>query len=69
MRKKLPQYGQIRYKIKFAWLPVEVEYHRIWLERYFVIQKYRYGEWETQETGLMENLPTLLEIIHKEHNK
>ncbi len=34
--------GDLRQKIKFAWLPRKVGCRSIWLRKYMVIQKYTY---------------------------
>jgi hypothetical protein len=41
LSKRLPQLGDTRYKVKFAWLPKTVGIGtRIWLERYISVQKF-----------------------------
>ncbi len=45
MRWPIPHNGQVRIKRKFAWLPVQVQNEKVWLEFYYYKQVYDGGKW------------------------
>jgi hypothetical protein len=53
MKWELPIKGQIRYRKKFAWFPIETPNHKIWLEFYQVEEMYVEGFWIVQK--IIEN--------------
>ena len=53
MRWLLPDSSSIRFRKKFAWLPIIVENHRIWLEFYEIEEQFIIGSWVYQGSYLI----------------
>ncbi len=54
MKVKLPEYGTIRIRRKFAFFSHEIAGYKIWLEYYWVKERYHSGDWYVQEHSLTE---------------
>jgi hypothetical protein len=53
MRWLLPDSSSVRFRKKFAWLPIIVENHRIWLEFYEIEEQFILSRWVYQGAYLI----------------
>lgn len=53
MRWLLPNPSSVRFRKKFAWLPIIVENHRIWLEFYEIEEQFIVNRWSFQRKYLL----------------